>query len=329
MTILELATDLDLPRSGELWHQLRTGNIPADLVKSLSIDLVDLITKMLEPDHLKRPKIDDLLKTSKVNYLILSKNKNAYFYLYSMYHKWNSFLLTLWHFIVKPLQSFNSIMSNKNLNANHESDIKDQISSTPTRPSNYISSGFTPKASINDQFDFDRLDRNDSFNDTLSTNYSYWKALDDSSSFGELSGFSNHNKSYELRLSARKPPKTEPPKKAIKPGYLNIDSNYPKSSSPCKTPPWRPMSSFYSHNNNDNTPNGFTRQKLVFDEYDDLPRDSYRSLTPSPSDNNLGALKMKNQFYRELSASPASIGDEDTSSSSTEQISVKLKVFNY
>lgn len=85
------------------------------------------------------------------------------------------------------------------------------------------------------------------------------------------------------------------------------------------------MSSFYSHNT-DNTPNGFTRQKLVFDEYDDLmniPRDSYRSLTPSPSDQNLDALKQK-QFYRELSVSPASIGDGDTSSSSTEQISVKF-----
>lgn len=152
MTILELATDLDLPRSGDLWHQLRTGNIPANLVKSLSVDLVDLITKMLEPDHLKRSKINDLLKTPQVNYLILSKNKNAYFYLYSMYHKWNSFLLTLWHFIVKPLQSFNSIMSIKN----REKDTTNQINSTPSRTTNYISSGFTPKALINhDQFNFE------------------------------------------------------------------------------------------------------------------------------------------------------------------------------
>ena len=127
--------------------------------------------------------------------------------------------------------------------------------------------------------------------------------------------------------------KTEPPKKIIKPSkYLEVEHPYrPKSSSPCKTPPWRPMSSFYSYNL-DNTPTGLTNKRLVFDEYEsELPQDSYKSMTPSPTHQNFDILKQKaNLFYQGLSASPASIGDggdgDDSysSSSSTEQISVKL-----
>lgn len=134
----------------------------------------------------------------------------------------------------------------------------------------------------------------------------------------------NHNlRSHDI--SAVKLAKTEPIKKILKNNFLKADSYIPNSSSPCKTPPWKPMSSFYSYNT-DNTPNGVTHKKLIFDEYED----PYRSLTPSPTDENLENLKLKSKcFYRELSASPASIGededdDDESSSSSTEQLSVKL-----
>lgn len=123
--------------------------------------------------------------------------------------------------------------------------------------------------------------------------------------------------------------RTEPPKKHLKKSnHLDIEQRIPKSSSPCKTPPLRPLSSFYY--NADNTPTGVTNKRLIFDDYEDLPRDSYRSMTPSPTDQNFDLLKQKaNRFYQELSASPASIGadcddDDSYSSSDTEQISVKL-----
>ncbi len=115
MTILELATDLDLPRSGDLWHELRTGKIPANLIKSLSPDLVNIIMQMIEPDHLKRATVNELLTNSRVQYLILAKDKSLKYYLWSMYNQWNSFLLTLWYFVVRPYQSLREKLSFQSL----------------------------------------------------------------------------------------------------------------------------------------------------------------------------------------------------------------------
>ena len=65
ITILELATDLDLPRSGDPWHQLRNGQIPAHLVSSLSPSLVEIIMRMIEPDHTKRASAELLLRSNR------------------------------------------------------------------------------------------------------------------------------------------------------------------------------------------------------------------------------------------------------------------------
>jgi len=128
-------------------------------------------------------------------------------------------------------------------------------------------------------------------------------------------------------LSVKKLTKTEPPKNfAKKKSLLKLESSYPNSSSPCKTPPWKPMSSFYSYNL-DNTPNGLANKRLVFDEYEEIPaRDSYRSLTPSPTDSYLDKIAKEKAtcFGRVSLASPASTGDDYSSDSSTEQLSVKL-----
>ena len=32
ITILELASDLDLPRGGDLWHHLRSGHLPEEFM---------------------------------------------------------------------------------------------------------------------------------------------------------------------------------------------------------------------------------------------------------------------------------------------------------
>lgn len=134
-------------------------------------------------------------------------------------------------------------------------------------------------------------------------------------------------RSHEVGLSARKLAKTEPSKNfAKKSTFLKLENSYPNSSSPCKTPPWKPMSSFYSYNT-DNTPNGLANKRLIFDEYEDMAtRDSYRSLTPSPTDGFLEKLAKEKLtcFERVSFASPASTGDDYSSDSSTEQISVKL-----
>lgn len=61
MSILELATDLDLPRGGEPWHKLRNGQIPHDLTASLSPQLVQIIHAMIDSNHKRRASADVLL----------------------------------------------------------------------------------------------------------------------------------------------------------------------------------------------------------------------------------------------------------------------------
>ena len=203
MTILELATDLDLPRSGDLWHQLRNGHIPPDLVKSLSSELVELIMKMIEPNHLKRSTVNDLIKIPKVKCLILSKNKDISYYLSVIHTMWNRFLLTLWYFVVKPFRTLNLKLHSSN---SPQSKSMGQTTSTPKQLMNYNNlmncvQNESSKSNVSFQF----LSFQYSFiinicfqgqnlleNDTFSTNNnSYGQALDDSSSFGDFSGNSN------------------------------------------------------------------------------------------------------------------------------------------
>ncbi|XP_064602098.1 membrane-associated tyrosine- and threonine-specific cdc2-inhibitory kinase-like [Liolophura sinensis] len=61
MTILELASDLDLPRGGEGWHQLRKGRIPEEFLHARSFDLKYVIKQMLDADPRTRPTVDQLL----------------------------------------------------------------------------------------------------------------------------------------------------------------------------------------------------------------------------------------------------------------------------
>ncbi|XP_033628353.1 membrane-associated tyrosine- and threonine-specific cdc2-inhibitory kinase-like [Asterias rubens] len=61
ITILELACDLDLPQNGQLWHQLRHGDIPWEITEGISKGLRDMIASMMNPDYSERPTLQDLL----------------------------------------------------------------------------------------------------------------------------------------------------------------------------------------------------------------------------------------------------------------------------
>lgn len=68
---LELACSLDLPTNDTLWQELRSLVLPEIAMKSLSPELQEIIRAMMEPDPLKRPTVDQLLKNRKlvrVNY---------------------------------------------------------------------------------------------------------------------------------------------------------------------------------------------------------------------------------------------------------------------
>ena len=75
MTILELATDLDLPRGGDSWHRLRNNQMPAHLIDSLSPDLVHIIRCMIEPDHKRRATVEQLLDMPRVRAVIANKSR--------------------------------------------------------------------------------------------------------------------------------------------------------------------------------------------------------------------------------------------------------------
>ena len=54
VSILELATDLDLPKHGQLWHQLRQTGPDPQLTKHLSQDLRQVVQLMMGNDHERR-----------------------------------------------------------------------------------------------------------------------------------------------------------------------------------------------------------------------------------------------------------------------------------
>uniref|UniRef100_A0A183C5K6 Membrane-associated tyrosine- and threonine-specific cdc2-inhibitory kinase wee-1.3 n=1 Tax=Globodera pallida TaxID=36090 RepID=A0A183C5K6_GLOPA len=62
MTILELATDLDLPNNGVFWHEIRDRMIDEKYIGFLSPDLRRVLAWMIDPSSLNRPKASELLK---------------------------------------------------------------------------------------------------------------------------------------------------------------------------------------------------------------------------------------------------------------------------
>uniref|UniRef100_A0A1I7X7V7 Membrane-associated tyrosine- and threonine-specific cdc2-inhibitory kinase wee-1.3 n=1 Tax=Heterorhabditis bacteriophora TaxID=37862 RepID=A0A1I7X7V7_HETBA len=61
ITILEVATDLDLPSRGDGWHQIRSGNIPERFFNDVSADLRRLILWLMSPDPFIRPTTKQVL----------------------------------------------------------------------------------------------------------------------------------------------------------------------------------------------------------------------------------------------------------------------------
>jgi membrane-associated tyrosine/threonine-specific cdc2-inhibitory kinase len=62
ITLLELATNLELPVNGKLWQELRSGNIPVDLINKLPPELSKIVISMMNPNARLRPSVDQLLQ---------------------------------------------------------------------------------------------------------------------------------------------------------------------------------------------------------------------------------------------------------------------------
>ncbi|KRZ07647.1 Membrane-associated tyrosine- and threonine-specific cdc2-inhibitory kinase wee-1.3, partial [Trichinella zimbabwensis] len=70
ITILELASDLDVPTNGDVWHYLRTGQLPEGLLRRVSPELREVIRSMMHPEHNKRPAAAELLEIPAVKTLM-------------------------------------------------------------------------------------------------------------------------------------------------------------------------------------------------------------------------------------------------------------------
>ncbi|CAF0779784.1 unnamed protein product [Brachionus calyciflorus] len=288
MTILELATDLDLPRGGEPWHQLRNGQIPSHLVSTLSNDLVEIIIKMIEPDHLKRAKVDELLEMPKIRSLIRKNKRKLMWCKMTKYLKCSltqakSLSFSMLQFFLYPfykMKNFIEYFSNDkqgvkysklNITSDNSNDenLEKQNTSTPKKEE---CSNAIPIALMHVDDD-DAPDQHILINDSFTgNNNSYLNPLiDSSSSFSDQSEFSIQNRFRSARKTHTEPPLS----KIQKPFVLNLEMSPTSSLSPTRTPPWKQLS---LHNSKQEaTPLSFTRQKLIFDEEDDDNKENIQS----------------------------------------------------
>jgi len=295
MTILELATDLDLPRGGDPWHQLRNGQIPAHLLESLSDDLIQIIRRMIEPDHLKRATVNELLDTPKIKKLIAMNNRKLFYSgvvcnFKNLFSRLYEFTVALCCFILCPIVKLSDYLqvnifplpkselttaisasaNNKTVNMslnNHTSTPKRENDTTIPLSIMDVDDDLTNNSpQLNHHQQLQALGINDSFTNNMHhfqiNNNSYLNPLiDDSTS----SSFSDQSGELSMFKSKTEPPMNKAEK--IK-HYSKMVTGTPDSVSPCKTPPWKPsLNSFHHHANElQTTPTGPTRQKLLFDE---------------------------------------------------------------
>lgn len=104
VTILEAATDLDVPSSGDAWHQIRNGQIPERFFVGISKNLQELIKSMLDKDPLKRPTSHKLLKHTSIKEKLTARS------LYVKWVDWSDTLTNLLKSILVWCMAFLSVV---------------------------------------------------------------------------------------------------------------------------------------------------------------------------------------------------------------------------
>ncbi|KAG8433470.1 hypothetical protein GDO86_017668 [Hymenochirus boettgeri] len=67
MTLLEVSCNMELPKGGEGWQQLRQGHLPTEFTSGLPPDFLKVLSAMLEPDHRRRATVDWLLSLPSIH----------------------------------------------------------------------------------------------------------------------------------------------------------------------------------------------------------------------------------------------------------------------
>ncbi|XP_069507770.1 membrane-associated tyrosine- and threonine-specific cdc2-inhibitory kinase [Ambystoma mexicanum] len=109
MTILEIACNMDLPKGGEGWQQLRHGYLPSEFTADLSPELLSILTGMLEPDHRKRMTVNSLLATPIMRKVeawrrVMLAAKSGISKVFSVCQLLLAFFYIVWQCIRKPLR---------------------------------------------------------------------------------------------------------------------------------------------------------------------------------------------------------------------------------
>ncbi|XP_030756280.1 membrane-associated tyrosine- and threonine-specific cdc2-inhibitory kinase [Sitophilus oryzae] len=75
ITLLELATDIELPDHGPLWHQLRNNILPPEFYERVTLGLKVIIERMIANDYQKRPSAEKILSYSSLKDVAKRDNK--------------------------------------------------------------------------------------------------------------------------------------------------------------------------------------------------------------------------------------------------------------
>lgn len=111
ITLLELASDLELPKGGQAWHQLRNGELPNIFTQGISLELRRLILQMMNPSPQQRPNVDEILAEPAVRQA-WKRRKRVYLYsrmkesMFAMYYYLCSVLLWIWMVLLWPFRPF-------------------------------------------------------------------------------------------------------------------------------------------------------------------------------------------------------------------------------
>ncbi|XP_074660292.1 membrane-associated tyrosine- and threonine-specific cdc2-inhibitory kinase-like [Tubulanus polymorphus] len=108
ITILELASDLDLPRGGEGWHQLRTNQIPTQFLKGKSSDLLAIISSMMTMDPNCRPSVNSILENNIIQKVLRRRRCQIIFNktmrkMVEMFRYFLTVVTSLWLLVTYPL----------------------------------------------------------------------------------------------------------------------------------------------------------------------------------------------------------------------------------
>lgn len=122
ISMLELASDLDLPSRGDGWHMLREGHIPEEFTKDMSPKLRRLIFLMMELNPEKRPTARELFNDATIQHYLRKRYPLNYSMAPFAKQMWAALLCFLWIILLPLYLPFKWLASQKLLKTSFHAD---------------------------------------------------------------------------------------------------------------------------------------------------------------------------------------------------------------